>query len=178
MEQQQIEQLADAVLSAIAQKLNPQDQVEDGLIKVNGYRSVYVSKNKEDDGILYHVNAGELTFVEANAIKGRLSRVTTYTKNEGDRKTEAQKLSFYFECSEAKYRLEVGLERIAGKDLLADLATMSSEQLKKPITVAFKRGDDVAFAKVLEVERDRAGQNYEDIDSLQLLEQVQTLLEG
>lgn len=144
MEKEQINQIRDAVLTAIAQQVQPE---KDGLIKVNGYRSVYVSKNREDPEILYHVNAGKLTFVEANAIKGKLIKITTYTKNKGDKKMEAQKLSFYFDCSQNKYRLEVGLKRIAGKDILADLASMSSEQLQETITIAFKRGDDVAFAK-------------------------------
>ena len=172
MTQQELDQL----ISAITQRLQPEQKPNDGIITVNGYKSIYLSRDKEDNAIMYHVNQGEVTFVEGNAIKGRLSRVISYVKNEGDKKTESEKLSVYIECSQAKYRLEVGIDRIAGKDILSDLVTLSSEQLKQPVTIAFKRGDDVVFAKILESERDRSGQNYEHIESKALLEQVQALL--
>ena len=172
MTQQELDQL----INAIAQRLQPKKEPDDGIITVNGYRSVYLSRDKEDEGIMYHVNQGEVSFSQGNAIKGRISRVTSYIKNEGDKKTQSEKLSVYIECSQAKYRLEVGIDRIAGKDLLSDLVTMSSEQLKQPVTIAFKRGDDVVFAKIIESERDRSGQNYDHIESKALLEQVQALL--
>jgi len=173
------EQELDQLLNAIAQRLSLQKTKEpnDGLITVTGYKSVYLSRDKEDAGIMYHVTNGEISFSHHNAIKGKLVRVASYIKNEGDKKLEAEKLSFFFDCSQSKYRLEVGIDRIAGKDILSDIVTMSSKQLESPITVAFKRGnEDVIFAKVLESDRDRTGVKYEEIDSKELLEQVQILI--